>query len=49
MFLKKLSLTAILVGSVATISLAQKPTPTVDVADKGRKVKSELNVAYKRC
>jgi GWxTD domain-containing protein len=47
MFLKKLSLTAILVGSVATVSLAQKPTPTVDVADKARKQIKEVNVAYK--
>jgi GWxTD domain-containing protein len=47
MFLKKLSLTAVLVGSVATIGLAQKPKPTIDPGDKVRKVGKEINVAYK--
>jgi GWxTD domain-containing protein len=45
--LKSVSLTALLIGSVGTIVLAQKPSPSVDPADKGRKQKVEVNRAYK--
>ncbi len=45
--LKSVSLTAILLGSVGTIVLAQKPSPSINPADKVRKVGKEINRAYK--
>jgi GWxTD domain-containing protein len=45
--LKSVSLTAILIGSVGTIAFAQKPSPTVEVDQKVRKVGKEVNRAYK--
>jgi GWxTD domain-containing protein len=45
--LKSISLSALLIGSLGTAVIAQKPKPTIDPNDKGRKVKIEVNVAYK--
>jgi GWxTD domain-containing protein len=45
--LKSVSLTAILISSVGTTGLAQKPSPTVEVNEKVRKVGKEVNRAYK--
>jgi GWxTD domain-containing protein len=45
--LKSISLGALLIGALGSSAIAQKPKATVDPNDKSRKVKNEVNEAYK--